>query len=96
MNIKPLRDKVILKPEETKESKLGVLYIPDTAKEKKNIGIIIATGPGKRDNKGNLIPLDVKVDDKVIYSKYAGTEIEIDNEKYIILDQDDIIGIIGK
>ncbi len=94
MNIKPLRDKVILKPEEPKESKVGSLYIPDTAQEKKNIGIVTAIGPGKRDKDGKLIPMDVKEKDRVIYSKYAGTEIEIGSEKLIILDQDDIIGVI--
>ncbi|MCK4643419.1 co-chaperone GroES [bacterium] len=96
MKIKPLRDKVIIKPEEAKEQKVGALYIPDTAKEKRNIGVVIATGPGKRDNDGKLIKMDVKVKEHVIYSKYAGTEIEINNEKLIILDQDDIIGIIEK
>ena len=87
MKIKPLKNKVLLKPEEVKEQKIGNLYIPDTAQEKKTIGKVIAVGPEVE---------DIKKDDEVLYSKYAGTEIELDGEKYIILEQEDIIAIIEK
>lgn len=87
MKIRPLKNKVLLKPEEVKEQKIGNLYIPDTAQEKKTIGEIIAVGPEVE---------GIKAKDSVLYSKYSGTEVELDGEKYIILEEDDIIAIIEK
>jgi len=94
MKIKPLGDRVIVEPLEQKEVKKGGIIIPDTAKEKPQEGKVIAVGPGKIDEDGKKIPMDVKVGDKVLYGKYSGTEIKIDNKEYLIMHQDDILGII--
>ncbi|MFN3966612.1 MAG: co-chaperone GroES [Endomicrobiia bacterium] len=94
MKIKPLGDRVIVEPLEQKEVKKGGIIIPDTAKEKPQEGKVIAVGPGKLDEKGNKIPMDVKVGDKVLYGKYSGTEIKIDDKEYLIMHQEDILGII--
>ena len=93
--LNPLGDKVILKPVATEEVTKGGLIIPDTAKEKPQEGDIIATGPGKVDKTGNKIPMDVKVGDRVIYGKYTGSEIKIDDEKYLIMPESDIMAIKG-
>ncbi len=87
MKIRPLKNKVLLKPEEVKEQKIGKLFIPDSAQEKKTIGDIIAVGPEVE---------GIKVNDQVLYSKYSGTEVELDGEKLIILEEDDVIAIIEK
>lgn len=94
MKIKPLGDRVIVEPLEQKEVKKGGIIIPDTAKEKPQEGKVIAVGPGKIDDNGKKIPMDVKVGDKVLYGKYSGTEIKIDDKEYLIMHQDDILGII--
>ncbi len=94
MKIKPLGDRVIVEPLEQKEVKKGGIIIPDTAKEKPQEGKILAVGPGKIDENGNKIPMEVKVGDKVLYGKYSGTEIKIDDKEYLIMHQDDILGII--
>jgi len=94
MKIKPLGDRVIVEPLEQKEVKKGGIIIPDTAKEKPQEGKVIAVGPGKIDEDGKKIPMDVKVGDKVLYGKYSGTEIKIDDKEYLIMHQDDILGII--
>jgi chaperonin GroES len=91
--IKPLQDRVIVKRTEESEQMRGGLYIPDTAKEKPQEGEIIAAGPGKVEN-GNKIELTVKVGDKVLFGKYAGTEVKLDGEEYLIMREDDILGII--
>ncbi|MEW6557470.1 MAG: co-chaperone GroES [Elusimicrobiota bacterium] len=96
MNIKPLGDRVIVKPAEEKEVKKGGIIIPDTAKEKPQEGEVIAVGPGKVDESGKRVPIDVKVGDKVLFKKYGGEEIKIDDVEYKILEQDDIIAIIEK
>jgi chaperonin GroES len=94
MNIKPLADRVIIKAIPTEEKTKSGIIMPDTAKEKPQEGEIVAVGPGKME-KGERIALDVKVGDRVIYSKYAGTEIKFDGAEYLILKEMDILAIIG-
>ena len=94
MTVKPIGDRVLLKPLEEKETKKGGIIIPDTAKEKPQEGKIIALGTGKTDEDGKKIPFEVKKGDRVMYSKYGGTEIKIDGEDYLILREDDILGVL--
>ncbi|MHB8073034.1 co-chaperone GroES [Desulfosporosinus fructosivorans] len=94
MNIKPLADRVIIKALPMEEKTKSGIYMPDTAKEKPQEGEVIAVGPGKME-KGVRVTLDVKVNDRVIYSKYAGTEVKFDGEEYLILKEADILAIIG-
>jgi chaperonin GroES len=94
MNVKPLGDRVLVQPIEQEEVKKGGIIIPDTAKEKPQEGKVVATGPGKRDDNGKLIPMDVKKGDRVLYSKYGGTEIKIDGKDHLIMREDDILGIL--
>jgi chaperonin GroES len=91
--IKPLQDRVIVKRTDESEQMRGGLYIPDTAKEKPQEGEVIAAGPGKVEN-GNKIELTVKVGDKVLFGKYSGTEVKLDGEEFLIMREDDILGII--
>lgn len=96
MKIKPLADRVIVKPSDVSESKTaGGIIIPDTAKEKPQEGKIVAVGKGKLDENGKPIKMEVKVGDKVLYSKYGGTEIEYEGEKYLIMSESDIHAIVG-
>lgn len=94
VKIKPLGDRLIVKPIERETMKGGII-IPDTAKEKPMEGEVLAAGPGKLDDKGNRMPMDVKKGDKVLYGKYSGTEIKLDDEPYLIIHQDEILGILG-
>ena len=94
VNIKPLGDRVLVQALEEKEVKKGGIIIPDTAKEKPQEGKIVAVGTGKRDDDGKLIPFTVKKGDKVLISKYGGTEVKVDGETYLIMREDDILGII--
>ncbi|MDQ7054778.1 MAG: co-chaperone GroES [candidate division KSB1 bacterium] len=94
MNIKPLADRVVVKPIEPEEVKAGNIIIPDTAKEKPMQGEIVAVGPGRVTDNGTKIELEVKKGDKVLYGKYAGTEVTIDGEDYLILRESDILAII--
>jgi chaperonin GroES len=91
---KPLSDRVLVKALEKEQEKKGGIIIPDTAKEKPQEGEVISAGPGKRDEQGKLIPMDVKAGDKILYGKYSGTEIKLDDEEYLIMHQDDILGIL--
>ena len=93
-NIKPLSDRVVVKSTEEGEQMRGGLYIPDTAKEKPQAGEIIAAGPGKYED-GKLVPMSVKVGDKVLYGKYSGTEITLDNEQYLILRESDVLAVVS-
>ena len=93
VNIKPLGDRVIVKPLEPKEVKKGGIIIPETAKEKPMEGEIVAAGKG-RTEEGKLVAMEVKVGDKVLYGKYSGTEIKINDEEYLIMKEEDILGII--
>jgi chaperonin GroES len=94
MNIKPLRDRVLVQPIEEQEVKKGGIIIPDTAKEKPQEGKVIALGTGKRDDNGKLIPFTVKKGDRVLISKYGGTEIKIDGKEYQIMPEEDILAVI--
>jgi chaperonin GroES len=92
--IRPLGEKVLVKPTEAKEVKKGGIIIPDTAKEKPQEGEIIAVGTGRVTNEGKVIPLSVKVGDKVLFGKYSGNEVKFGDEEYLIMPQDDILGIV--
>ncbi len=94
MSVKPLGDRVLVQPVEEQEVKKGGIIIPDTAKEKPQEGKIIAVGTGKRDEQGKLIPFEVKKGDRVLISKYGGTEIKIDGKDYLIMREDDVLGVI--
>jgi len=94
MKIKPLQDRVIVKRLEEEEKTKGGIIIPDTAKEKPQEGKVVAVGKGKVTEDGKLIPLDVKVGDKILFGKYAGTEIKIGGEEHLIMREDDILGVI--
>ena len=94
LNIKPLGDRILVEAVEEKEVKKGGIIIPDTAKEKPQEGIVRVLGTGKLDDEGKRIPFEVKVGDRVLVSKYGGTEIKIDNKEYKILSSDDILAIL--
>ena len=94
MNVKPLGDRVLVQAIEQDEVKKGGIIIPDTAKEKPQEGKIVAIGTGKRDDNGKLIPFEVKKGDRVLISKYGGTEIKIDGKEYLIMEESQILGIL--
>ncbi len=95
MKIKPLHDRVIVKRLEVAEKTKGGIIIPDSAKETPDEGKIIAAGPGRRDEQGKVQPLDVKIGDTILFSKYAGTEIKVEGEELIIMREEDVLGIVG-
>lgn len=92
--IRPLNDRIIVRRVEDQEQMRGGLYIPDTAKEKPQEGEVIAVGNGKLLDNGTRIAIDIKAGDKVLFGKYAGTEIKLDGEEYLILREDDVLGVI--
>jgi chaperonin GroES len=94
MNVRPLHDRVVIKRIEEKETLKGGIIIPDTAKEKPQEGEVIAVGHGKKTDKGEVIALDVKVGDRILFGKYSGTEIKLDNEEYLIIREDEVLGVI--
>ncbi len=95
MNLKPLEDRIVVRPREAEETTVSGIVIPDTAKEKPQQGDVLAVGPGRRsDQSGEVIPLDVKVGDIVVYSKYGGTEIAVDGEDLLILNGRDVLAIV--
>jgi chaperonin GroES len=94
LNIKPLGDRILVEPLEEKETKKGGIIIPDTAKEKPQEGIVVALGTGKLDDNGKRIPFEVKKGDRVLVSKYGGTEIKIDGKEYKIFNSDDLVAIL--
>ncbi len=94
MKLKPLHDRVLVKRLEEEEKTKGGIIIPDTAKEKPIKGEVIAVGPGRLSDEGKRIEMSVKVGDKVMFSKYAGTEVKIEGEEYLIMREDDIVAII--
>jgi chaperonin GroES len=96
VKIRPLQDRVIVKRVEEEEKSKGGIIIPDTAKEKPQEGKVIAIGKGKVNDDGKVTPLDVKVNDRILFGKYSGTEINIDGEEHLIMREDDILGIIEK
>ncbi len=94
MNFRPLHDRVVVRRLEEDERSAGGIIIPDTAKEKPMQAEIIAVGPGSRDEKGKVVPLDVKAGDQVIFGKWSGTEVTIDGEELLIMKESDIMGVI--
>jgi chaperonin GroES len=95
VSIKPLEDRVVVRTLEAEQTTASGLVIPDTAKEKPQEGEVLAVGPGRIDDKGQRVPLDVAVGDKVIYSKYGGTEVKYGGEEYLILSARDILAVVG-
>ena len=95
MNIRPLHDRVLITRVEESENQIGSIIIPDSAKEKPQEAKVIALGTGKKDENGKVTPFEVKVGDKVLISKYGGTEVKIENEKYTLVREDDILGVIA-
>jgi chaperonin GroES len=94
MNIRPLYDRVVVKRIEEKENKIGGLFIPDSAKEKPQEGEVVAVGKGKRLEDGKLVALDVQKGDRILFGKYSGSEIRPDGEEYMIMREDEILGIL--
>jgi chaperonin GroES len=94
MNLKPLGDRVVIKPAEQEEVTSSGIFLPETAKEKPQQGKVIATGPGGRKETGDRIAMDVQVDDTVLYAKYAGTSIKLEGQEYLILKETDILAIV--
>ncbi|MBN2333692.1 MAG: co-chaperone GroES [Deltaproteobacteria bacterium] len=96
MNIRPLQDRLIVKRVEEEEKTKGGIIIPDAAKEKPMQGEVIAVGKGKVGEDGKVMPLDVKAGDRILFGKYAGTEIKMDGVEYLIMREDDVLGVIGE
>ena len=95
VNIKPLEDRIVVKALEAEQTTASGLVIPDTAKEKPQEGEVVAIGPGRIDDNGNRVPLDVSVGDKVIYSKYGGTEVKYGGEEFLILSARDVLAVVS-
>ncbi len=96
MKIRPLQDRLLVRRLEEDEMTKGGIIIPDTAKEKPSEGLVIAVGKGKVSEDGKKLPLDVKKNDRILFSKYAGTDIKIEGEEYLIMREDDVLGVIEK
>ncbi len=94
MNVRPLRDRVVVQRVEEQEQRVGGIIIPDTAKEKPQQGKVVAVGNGRVNDEGKVIPLDVKAGDTVLFGKYAGTEIKLEGTEYLIIREEEILGII--
>ena len=94
MNLRPLQDRILVKRVEEETKTAGGLFIPETAKEKPQRGEIVAAGKGKKTEDGKVLPLDVKIGDKVLFGKYAGTEIKVDGEDYLIMREDDLLAVV--
>ncbi|MEJ2690873.1 MAG: co-chaperone GroES [Deltaproteobacteria bacterium] len=96
MKIRPLNDRVLVKRLEEVEKTKGGIIIPDSAKEKPAEGEVIAVGPGRLDDKGKRVPVELKAGDRVLFSKYGGTDVKLDGEDYLIMREDDILGVVVK
>ena len=94
MKIRPLYDRIVVKRIEEKETMQGGLYIPDSAKEKPQEGEVVAVGKGKRLESGTLVPLDVQAGDRILFGKYSGNDIKLDGEEYMIMREDEVLGIL--
>ena len=94
LNLKPLADRLVVEPAEREEVTASGIYVPETAKEKPQEGKVVAAGPGRKDDDGNRIPMDVAEGDRVLYAKYAGTEVKLEDKKYLILKESDILAIL--
>jgi chaperonin GroES len=95
VKIKPLADRVVVEPLEETEEMRGGLYIPDTAKEKPQQGTVVAVGPGRRTDKGDLIKVEIEVGNRVLYGKYSGTEVSVDGNDYLIVKESDVLAVLG-
>lgn len=95
MNFRPLHDRVLVKRLESEEKTAGGIIIPDTAKEKPMEGEVVATGNGARGDDGKIVPMDVKVGDRILFGKWSGTEVKIDGVEYLIMKESDIMGVTG-
>ncbi len=95
MHFRPLHDRVVIEPLDREEKTSGGIIVPDTAQEKPMRGKVLVTGPGARDEDGALVPMDVKKGDNVLYGKYSGTEVTIDDKEVVIMREGDIMGVIG-
>ena len=93
--IKPLADRIVVEPLEETEEMRGGLYIPDTAKEKPQQGTVVAVGPGRRTDKGELVKVEISVGDRVLYGKYSGTEVSVDGNDYLIVKESDVLAVLG-
>ncbi len=96
MNLRPMQDRIIVKRVDEETKTAGGIYIPDTAKEKPQQGEVVAVGKGKKTEDGKIIPMDVNVGDKVLFGKYSGTEIKLEGLDYLIMREDDILGVVEK
>jgi chaperonin GroES len=96
MKLRPLQDRILVKRVEEETKTAGGLFIPETAKEKPQRGEIVAVGNGKKTEDGKVLPLDVKVGDTVLFGKYAGTEVKVDNEEYLMMREDDLLAVVEK
>ena len=95
MNLKPLGDRIVVQPSEGDEQTSSGIFLPESAKEKPQEGTVVAIGPGARDDDGNRIPMDVAIDDKVLYAKYSGTTIKVEGEEILILKESDVLAILA-
>ncbi|MDF1778887.1 MAG: co-chaperone GroES [Rhizobiaceae bacterium] len=95
VNFRPLHDRVVVRRVESEEKTAGGIIIPDTAKEKPSEGEVVAVGPGARDESGNLVAMDVKVGDRILFGKWSGTEVKLNMEDLLIMKESDIMGVIG-
>jgi len=94
MKLRPLQDRILVKRIEEEEKTAGGIYIPDTAKEKPQMGQIVSVGNGKKTEDGKVIPVDLKAGDRVLFGKYAGTEVKVEGDDFLIMREDDILGVI--
>jgi chaperonin GroES len=94
LKLRPLGDRVLVEPIEREEMTASGIYVPETAKERPQEGVVVAVGPGRKDDDGKLIPMDVKKGDRVLYAKYGGTEVKLEEKKYLILKETDILAIL--
>ena len=94
MNFRPLHDRILIKRIEEKEAVKGGIIIPDTAKEKPQEGEVVAAGNGRKTEDGKVVPLDVKAGDRILFGKYSGTEIKVDNEDFLILKEEEVLGVV--
>jgi chaperonin GroES len=96
LKLKPLADRLVVEPIEREEMTSSGIYVPETAKEKPQEGKVIAVGPGRKDDQGERIPMDVAKGDRVLYAKYSGTEVKLEDKKYLILKESDVLAILDK
>jgi chaperonin GroES len=96
MHFRPLHDRVVVRRIDADEKTAGGIIIPDTAKEKPMEGEVVAVGPGARDEKGALVPLDLKAGDRILFGKWSGTEVKIDGEELLIMKESDVLGVVGE